>query len=102
MDTEKSEILVLEFESPRAAGLCQSVNRTLGVDAATGTGDWPGPLVVHLAGSGEAKLVVAEIWEPKETHEQFLARLGAAFQEANVPPPTRMEWFDLAGSYHRH
>jgi hypothetical protein len=97
-----AEVLILEFESPEAAELYQSVNRVLGVDATAGTGDWPAPLVMHLAGSSEGKLLVAEIWESKEAHEQFMERLGAAFQELNVPPPSRMEWFDLAGSYHRH
>jgi|ERR1022692_5026741 hypothetical protein len=101
-EDEMAEVLILEFESPEAAELYQSVNRVLGVDATAGTGDWPAPLVMHLAGSSEGKLLVAEIWESKEAHEQFMERLGAAFQELNVPPPSRMEWFDLAGSYHRH
>ena len=97
-----AEVLILEFESPKAAELYQSVNRALGVDATAGTGDWPVPLVMHIAGSTEGKLLVAEIWESREAHEQFMGRLGAAFQENNVPPPSRMEWFDLAGSHHRH
>jgi hypothetical protein len=30
------------------------------------------------------------------------SRLGPALKEANVPPPTRVEWFALAGEMHRH
>jgi hypothetical protein len=30
------------------------------------------------------------------------SQLGPAFQEANVAPPTRVEWFNHAGEMHRH
>ena len=97
-----SKVLILEFETPKGLELYQSVNRILGLDSKTGAGEWPAPLEAHIAGSSDNGLVVAEIWDSMEGQEAFMAQLGAAFQEANVPPPSRAEWFDLAGSHHRH
>jgi hypothetical protein len=44
-----------------------------------------------------------EVWESRAAQEQFMqSRLGPAFHEANVPQPTRVEWFSQAGEMHRH
>lgn len=97
------DLLVLEFSAPDAAGMYRKVSHMLDVDPATGTGDWPAPLSSHVAGEAGDKLVVVEVWESREVQASFMqARLGPALHEANVPPPTRAEWFSLAGEMHRH
>ena len=96
-----AEVVVIEFTSPEAGKLYNSVNRMLNVDASDGSGDWPAPLIHHVAAESGDKLIVVEVWESKADQEQFMTRLGAAFQEANVPQPSRVEWFNLAGQRHR-
>ena len=93
-----SELLVLEFSAPNALELYHAVSRLLDVDPSTGVGDWPAPLQSHVAGAAGDKLVVVEVWESREIHAMFMnERLAPALQEANVPPPTRVEWFAVAG-----
>lgn len=97
-----AELLVLEFSAPDAVKIYTNVNRILGVDSSTGSGDWPEPLLHHVAGESGDKLIVVEVWESKADQEEFMGRLGATFQEAHVPPPARVEWFNLAGQMHRN
>jgi hypothetical protein len=97
-----AEVLVLEFNHPDAGELYRSVSKILNVDPATGRGDWPEPMLSHVAGEGDGKLVVVEVWESKELQEQFMqSHLLPAFQEANVPPPARAEWFSHVGEMKR-
>jgi hypothetical protein len=97
-----SELLVLEFSAPNVVELYQKVSRMLDVDPGTGTGDWPQPLESHVAGDSGDRLIVVEVWESKAVQETFMqSRLGPALQEANVPPPTRVEWFSLTGRMRR-
>lgn len=94
--------LILEFKGIGKNEYGQ-VNKILGVDPATGTGDWPDGLLNHSAGtSANGDLVVYEIWESKGAQEAFMATLGPALHEAGVPEPARMEWFDVIGQYHTH
>ena len=44
-----AEVLVLEFETATAAGLYQQVNGILGIDSATGAGEWPASILSHFA-----------------------------------------------------
>jgi hypothetical protein len=96
-----AELLVLEFSAPEAVSIYTNVNRVLGLDASNGSGDWPTPLLHHVAGESGDKLIIVEVWESRAEQEEFMGRLGAAMQEANVPPPLRVEWFNLAGQMHR-
>lgn len=97
------EVLVLEFTAPEAVEIYKKVSRILGVDPSTGSGDWPAPLISHVAGEAGDKLIVVEVWESKAVQEEFMqSRLGPAFAEADVPAPTRVEWLTLAGAMHRH
>ena len=97
------EVLVLEFSSPQAADLYRKVSSLLNVDPSTGAGDWPPPLLHHIAGESGDTLIVVEVWESKAAQEEFMqSDLAPAFQEANVPPPTRVEWFAHVGEMHRH
>lgn len=95
------DVVVIEFTVPEALELYMSVSRALGVDPDGGSGDWPKPLVHHIAGESDGKLVVVEVWESKADQEEFMPRLQAAFQSAQTPPPARVEWFNLAGQMHR-
>jgi hypothetical protein len=52
-----SEVLILEFAEGTADHYA-AVNKILGIDAATGAGDWPAPLESHTAASGGSGLVV--------------------------------------------
>lgn len=94
-----AELLVLEFSTADAAAIYKKVSGILGVDPATGKGDWPEGLLTHVAGvSGTDALVVVETWESKEAQEKLLAdRLGAALGQAGAPQPSRMQWFTLEG-----
>lgn len=97
-----AEVVVIEFTAPGAVEIYRRVNDLLGVDPATGSGDWPAGLLSHVAGEAGDKLVVVEVWESKAAQEEFMAtRLGQAFGQANVPQPTRVEWFALAGEMRR-
>lgn len=98
-----ADLLVLEFETPEAEDLYSKVNGILGVDAKTGQGDWPPPLLSHVAGVSGGRLVVVEVWESQAAQQQFMeSQLAPAFQEANVPQPTRVQWFNHLGAMHRH
>jgi hypothetical protein len=97
-----AESIILEFKGAGKSEYDQ-VNKILGVDQATGAGDWPAPLLSHTgAVTASGDLVVYEIWESKAAQEEFMGRLGPALQEAGVAPPVRVEWFDVIGHYHSH
>jgi len=97
-----AQSIILEFKGVGKSDYDQ-VNKILGVDAATGAGDWPARLLNHTgAVTADGGLVVYEIWESKAVQETFMARLGPALHEAGIPAPSRMEWFDVIGQYHTH
>jgi len=93
-----SEVLILEFAGATAEQYL-AVNKILGVDAATGEGDWPAPLQSHVASVGAAGLVVVEVWESREAQAGFMARLGPALGEVGLPEPARMQWQTLLGRH---
>jgi hypothetical protein len=98
-----SEVVVIEFAAPEALKLYMEVNRILGIDESTTEEDMPAGLISHLAGESGDKLIVVEVWESKADQAAFMeSRLGPAFHEANMPQPTRVEWFNHAGGIHRH
>lgn len=95
--------LVLEF--PRGLGEKEydAVNSQLGVNMRTGQGEWPAGLQSHAAGMSDEGFVVTEVWDSKEAQAAFMqARLGPAFQAVGLPQPSRMVWFDILASQHRH
>lgn len=97
------DVLILEFETPEAVVLYGKVAHILNVDPSTGTGDWPSPLLHHVAGESDDKLIVVEVWESRAVQETFMEKdLGPVFETAKVPHPTRVEWFAHAGEMHRH
>lgn len=66
------DILVLEFDTPKAVDLYRKVSGILNVDPSTGSGDWPPPLLHHVAGESGNKLIVVEVWESKAAQEEFM------------------------------
>lgn len=88
--------LILEFEG---YGLdeYERVNGKLGIDMATGEGEWPQGLLFHTAGSKEGGFVVFEVWASQADQQRFMeGRLGQALQEGGIEgPPARVEWLDL-------
>ncbi len=95
-----AEGLILEFEG---IGLSeyQAVNSALGIDMATGQGEWPAGLQYHAGGVKEGGLVVFEVWESRAAQEAFMhGRLGAALQQGGITErPSRVEWIDLAAHH---
>ncbi len=92
--------LILEFDG---VGLeeYQAVNELLGVDMASGEGDWPEGLLFHAGGAKPGGWVVYEVWESPEAQQRFMeARLGKALAEGGIDgPPARVEWLDLAAHH---
>jgi hypothetical protein len=101
-ERDMPESIILEFKGA-GADQYHAVNKVLGIDVATGEGDWPPRLLSHTAAvTSDGDLVVYEIWESKAAQEEFMSRLGPALAEVGVAPPVRMEWFAVEGHYHKH
>jgi hypothetical protein len=91
--------LVLEFEDIDATKYA-AVNKELGIDMATGKGDWPAGLLSHAGGTTESGFAVIEVWESKDAQAAFMnGRLGAALATVGVGGPPRVTWVDLI-AYH--
>jgi hypothetical protein len=95
-----AEGLILEFEGIGIAEY-EAVNKALGIDMASGQGDWPDGLQYHAGGAKAGGWVVFEIWESRADQEAFMqGRLGAALQQGGVTGrPSRAEWLDLAAHH---
>jgi hypothetical protein len=92
-----AEGLILEFDGLTREHY-EAVNALLGIDVATGAGDWPSGLIFHSGGAKAGGWVVFEVWATRDDQARFLNdRLGPALQQGGVTdPPTRAEWLDLA------
>lgn len=89
--------LILEFEGVTLDHY-KAVNEALGIDHATGEGDWPDGLVSHSAGLNEdGHLVVMEVWDSPEHQAAFMeGRLGEALEKGGVTdPPSSITWIEL-------
>ena len=92
-----AEVIVIEVDCDPS--LYPKVNAMLGLDPATGSGDWPKGLRTHVGGGGDGTVVVVEVWESRADQEAFMAsRLGPALGQAGVPQPKRMEWLSVLGN----
>ena len=89
--------LILEFEGVTMKEY-DAVNAALGLDPATGEGDWPDGLVSHSAGLNEdGHLVVMEVWDTPEHQARFMKeRLGEALGKGGISgPPSGVTWIEL-------
>ena len=93
-----AEVLILEFPGVTEDQYL-AVNKLLGVDAATGAGTWPAPLLGHIASVGDDGLTVVEVWESQDAQAAFMEQLGPAIGQVGLPQPSRLEWRSLAGHY---
>ena len=98
-----AEMCIIEFSTPGAVDMYYRVNKILGVEPGTNTGDWPDGMLSHQAGGEGDSLVVVESWENRAAQDEFMnTRLGPAFGQADVPQPSRLEWLPQVGDFHRH
>jgi hypothetical protein len=89
-----AEVVVIEFSSPDAVSIYNRVNKIIGWEGEPDSEAWPDGMISHIAAEAGDKLIVVEAWESQADQERFMAaKLGPAFHEANVPQPTRVEWF---------
>jgi hypothetical protein len=89
--------LILEFEGV-SLDHYKAVNAELGIDSATGEGDWPDGLVSHSAGLNEnGHLVVMEVWDTPEHQARFMeGRLAEALEKGGVTDgPSSITWIEL-------
>lgn len=93
-----AEVIVIEIDCDPA--LYPKVNQALGLDPATGSGDWPKGLVSHVGCGDDGKVVVVEVWESRADQESWMAaKLGPALGQVGVPKPKRMEWLSMLGNF---
>jgi hypothetical protein len=96
-----AEGLILEF-----TGVGQeqydAVNGKLGIDMASGAGDWPTGLESHTAGStDDGSFVVAEVWSSRDAQADFMqTRLGDALAAGGVTSQPNVTWYSLIGYQH--
>lgn len=89
--------LILEFDGVTAVEY-HAVNQELGIDPASGEGDWPEGMLSHSAGLNESGvLVVTEVWNSVEDQEEFMhGRLGDALVKGGISnPPSSVTWIEL-------
>jgi len=95
-----SDALFFEFTGV-SANQYKEVNKILGLDPATGDGNWPFGLHSHTAAAGTGGgFIVFEVWESKEAQAAWMAsRLGPALVQTGIPEPKRVEWLSIVGRY---
>ncbi len=89
--------LILDFEGVTSVEY-DAVNKELGLDPATGEGDWPDGMLLHSAGlSSNGHFVVTEVWNSMEQQEAFMHdRLGEALGKGGITgPPFSVTWIEL-------
>jgi hypothetical protein len=93
--------VILEFEGVTTKEY-DAVNKALGINMATGEGEWPDGLQVHAAGLNESgHLVVTEVWDTPDHQARFMeGRLAEALAKGGVTsPPSRITWVELVAHH---
>jgi len=94
--------LILEFDGVTEKEY-EAVNGVLGIDMASGTGDWPDGLQTHAAGLTEdGRFIVTEVWDTPEHQARFMeGRLGEALAKGGITgPPVSVTWIELLAVHH--
>jgi hypothetical protein len=98
-----AEVVVIEFSAPDAVSIYHRVNKILGWEGTPDAEHWPAGMLSHVAAESDGKLAVVEVWQSQADQAAFMeSQLGPAFAEAQVPEPTRVEWFAGVTDIHRH
>lgn len=92
-----AEAIIFEVDCDPA--LYAKVNKTLGLDPETGSGDWPQGLVTHIGTGRDDLVIVFEVWESQAEQEAWMGKLGPALEKVGVPQPKRMEWLNVMGHF---
>jgi len=79
----------------------KAVDAILGLDPATGGGDWPAGLLSHIGAAGPGGgFIVFEVWDSRESQGAWMAsRLGPALGQAGGREPARVGWLSVVGHY---
>jgi hypothetical protein len=89
-----AEVVVIEFTAPAAVKIYNQVNKIIGWEGEPDAASWPSGMISHIAAEAGDKLIVVEAWETQADQQRFMeSTLAPAFKEAEVPAPTRLEWF---------
>ena len=95
-----ADALIYEFEGVDEKQY-DAVNEKLGLDPASGSGDWPAGLLSHIAGTADdGTFIVSEVWTSRAVQEEFMTtRLGAALADVAVPAPVKVTWVSLVAQH---
>jgi hypothetical protein len=90
------ELLVLEFDGVGESQY-NEVNTELGIDQATGQGNWPPGLITHIGAVAEGgNLIVVEVWQSRQAQEDFMSsRLGSALAAGGISSVPKVTWANL-------
>ena len=92
--------IVLEFGKDVTKQQYDAVNERLGLNPASGSGDWPKGLKSHAGGTTPEGFCVFEVWDSKATQEAWMGgTLGAALGAIGVSAPTRVTELDITGFF---
>ncbi len=96
-----AEGLVLKFKGVGEKEY-RAVNKALGIDPETGSGDWPAGMINHSAGaSDDGGLVVCELWESRDAQGKFMqGRLAKAMQDAGFAVVPEITWYKVVREHH--
>jgi hypothetical protein len=91
-----AEALILEFTGIGEEEY-NAVNAKLGIDMASGTGDWPEGMLSHAAGRTDSDtFAVIEVWSSRDAQAAFMqTRLGDALAAGGVTAPPSVTWVSL-------
>ena len=95
-----AELLILDFDGVDEADY-HKVNSAIGLDPATGAGDWPAGLISHVAGvSDSGHGYVVEVWESQQAQADFMSsRLAPAMATGGVSAVPQVTWARVMGQH---
>jgi hypothetical protein len=96
-----AEGLVLKFKGVGEKEY-RAVNKALGIDPETGSGEWPAGMIAHNGGAADdGGLVVCELWESREAQGKFMqGRLGKAMGDAGLSVVPEITWYKAVSEHH--